>query len=542
LNGGEPNPVDPLTWTGTWRDPRFSPPGDGANPENALTGTLFMANASDTNLSIKVSSAEGRMRFWRNTSVATLPDGQTADLPAGTLGSKWAADIDNNFRPAGLVSLSTATYPLPNGLLLDYGATYGEGVATHRMSLYRASSGALVFSTGTTRWSWGLDAQHDGEGFAPDERIQQATINLFAEMDVQPATLQASLITATKSADTTPPTSAILSPLTVRYGIKTTLTGTATDVGGGVVGAVEVSLDGGRTWHSAVGHENWTYDWTPSSLSDSTTLMVRASDDSANLQPTPTTATFEISGGSTMWSNLADPDTSLSDETKPVELGMKFRSDVSGYIAAIRFYKGPKNTGTHIGNLWTSDGTRLASVTFANESASGWQQAFFPSPVRIAANTTYVISYYAPNGGYATNQNFFNTGLDTPPLHALADGVDGPNGVYVYATGGGFPKETFRASNYWIDVLFRVPVGPPRNVSLNWTASTSPNVIGYNVYRASTSGGAYQQLNTSPFPETSYVDMDVIPAQTYFYVTTAVDQNNDESAFSNEAVALVPPP
>ena len=542
LNGGAPNSTDPLTWTGSWRDPRFSPPSDGAHPENSLTGTLFMVNAPDTSLSIEASAADGRMRFWRDTSIADLPDGQMAVLPAGTLGSKWAADIDNGFRPAGLLPLSTATFTLTSGLLLDYGATYGAGTATHRMSLYRASSGALVFSTGTARWSWGLDAQHDDEGFAPDVRMQQATINLLADMDVQPATIQDSLKLAVKSADTTPPTSAITSPPTVQYGIKTTITGTAADSGGGVVGVVEFSVDGGRTWRPAVGRENWAFDWTPLSLSGSTTLMVRAADDSANLQPTPTIATFEVSGGSTIWSNSADPNTPLSDETKPVEVGMKFRSDVTGYVTAVRFYKGPKNTGTHIGNLWTNDGTRLASATFTNETDSGWQQAFFPSPVRIAANTTYVISYYAPNGGYATRQSFFNTGLDTPPLHALADGGDGPNGVYLYATGGGFPKESFKASNYWVDLVFRASSGLPPSVLLSWTASNSPEIIGYNVYRAMASGGAYQKLNTSQVPETSYVDNDIVPGQNYYYVTTAIDSAQNESGYSNEAVALVPPP
>ena len=269
--------------------------------------------------------------------------------------------------------------------------------------------------------------------------------------------------------------------------------------------------------------------------------MVRASDDSGNVQSPPTIATFELAGGSTMWSDLPGPDTFLSDDVNPVELGMKFRSDVGGYVTAVRFYKGPKNTGTHMGNLWANDGTRLASVTFMNESPSGWQQALFASPVRIAPNTTYVISYYAPDGGYAAGQNFFATGLDTPPLHALADGADGPNGVFVYATGGGFPNETFKATNYWVDVVFRASSGPSRNVLLNWTASTSPEIVGYNVYRATLPGGAYQQLNTSPVSGTSYVDTDVVPGQIYFYVTTAVDQKSSQSAFSNEAVALVPP-
>src|SRR5690349_8510319 len=48
-------------WTGTWRDPRFSPPADGGRPENAVTGTLFMVNGPSQH-SIVVSSEEGRLR------------------------------------------------------------------------------------------------------------------------------------------------------------------------------------------------------------------------------------------------------------------------------------------------------------------------------------------------------------------------------------------------------------------------------------------------------------------------------------------------
>ena len=76
-------------------------------------------------------------------------------------------------------------------------------------------------------------------------------------------------------------------------------------------------------------------------------------------------------------------------------------------ITAIRFFKGLRNTGTHIGNLWTAEGTHLGSVTFTNETASGWQQATLSPPVSVAANTTYVVSYYAPNGFYAGDTNFF---------------------------------------------------------------------------------------------------------------------------------------
>ena len=46
-------------------------------------------------------------------------------------------------------------------------------------------------------------------------------------------------------------------------GTPFTITGTATDTGGGRVGGVEVSVDGGTTWHPATGRANWTYTWTP---------------------------------------------------------------------------------------------------------------------------------------------------------------------------------------------------------------------------------------------------------------------------------------
>jgi hypothetical protein len=134
---------------------------------------------------------------------------------------------------------------------------------------------------------------------------------------------------------------------------------------------------------------------------------------------------------------------------------MKFRSDVAGTITGVRFYKGAANTGTHLGRLWSSSGTQLATVTFSGETASGWQQANFATPVPITAGTTYIVSYYAPVGRYAFDGGFFaTTGVDNGPLHALRSGVDGANGVYRYGSGGGFPSNSWESSNYWVDVVF----------------------------------------------------------------------------------------
>ena len=97
-------------------------------------------------------------------------------------------------------------------LLQDYGSTYASGTATHRLTLYRHNSGALVFGAGTVQWSWGLDSNHDRGSAAPDVRMQQATVNLFADMSVQPATLQPGLVAATASTDTVAPVSTIATP------------------------------------------------------------------------------------------------------------------------------------------------------------------------------------------------------------------------------------------------------------------------------------------------------------------------------------------
>ena len=139
----------------------------------------------------------------------------------------------------------------------------------------------------------------------------------------------------------------------------------------------------------------------------------------------------------------------------PMELGLKFRSDVSGKIAGIRFYKNPGDGATHKGSLWTSNGTLLATGTFTNETASGWQTLTFSSPVAIAANTTYVASYHTSSGVFTVALGYFQTqGADNGSLHALRHGADGPNGVMLSSTGGKFPSLGSTGHNYWVDVVF----------------------------------------------------------------------------------------
>jgi len=136
-----------------------------------------------------------------------------------------------------------------------------------------------------------------------------------------------------------------------------------------------------------------------------------------------------------------------------VELGLRFRADSSGTITGVRFYKADTNTGTHIGSLWTNTGTLLATATFIDETASGWQQVNFSSPINVTANTTYVVSYHTDTRNYDSG-TFASAGIDNAPLHALATGVDGANSVYRYGSNA-FPTETYNAANYWVDGVYQ---------------------------------------------------------------------------------------
>ena len=394
------DPADPTVWTGTWR-PAFQPARRRGRPENSLTGQLFLVNDGDTT-AITVPAAEGKMRFWRNTTVATLGTGAVATMPNGTLGYEWDGDVDNGFRPNGLIALSSTTRSVA-GKLLDYGSTFGAGSVTHKLSLYRHPSGALVFGAGTVQWPWGLDANHDRGSAAADVRMRQATVNLLADMGVQPATLQSGLVATAASTDALPPTSTITSPAAGTSFAAGSPVTRHRDRRGGRTGCRRRGL--GR-WRNSVGESDRDNE-----------LDVQLGGSGFGHHQEPWLRRQREHGDAvgrrgrhchasrvcpcSIWSASTVPPAPLDDgDTGSVELGTKFRVDASGYITGVRFYKASANTGVHTGSLWTGTGVQLGSVTFSGETASGWQQALFPTAIPVSAGTTYVVSYHAPVGHY----------------------------------------------------------------------------------------------------------------------------------------------
>ncbi len=183
-------------------------------------------------------------------------------------------------------------------------------------------------------------------------------------------------------------------------------------------------------------------------------------------EPAAQTASYSL------WPPTTEPAVAAFPDTAAVELGVKFRAERAGRIAGLRFYKGAGNEGPHVGTLWSESGSALASATFTTETATGWQEVRFAAPVPIAAGTTYVASYFAPNGHYAVDTGYFGAELVRSPLRAPASAASGGNGVYRY--GGGFPDASFNSSNYWVDVIFEDVAAAP-TFSL-WTPSALPSV------------------------------------------------------------------
>ena len=213
--------------------------------------------------------------------------------------------------------------------------------------------------------------------------MQQATVNLFAIMGVQPATLMSGLAAGTAPTDTTPPTSTITSPsagATFTNGNTVTISGTATDSGGGVVAGVEVSTNGGSTWHpvttmsAASTNVTWSYTWSAAG-NGPVTIMSRATDDDGNMETPGPGVSVTVNCPCSLFGNNYTPAVTSANDSTAYELGVKFQSTVPGWVAGVRFYKGAGNNGTHTGSLWTSirhparhgdvhqrDGQRLADI------------------------------------------------------------------------------------------------------------------------------------------------------------------------------------
>jgi hypothetical protein len=194
----------------------------------------------------------------------------------------------------------------------------------------------------------------------------------------------------------------------------------------------------------------------------------------------------------TIFGNRAPVDGRSDPDTKPVELGLRFRSAEPGSITGVRFFKTAGNNGLHTGSLWSSSGRRLALGTFQGESDHGWQELTFESPVKLDPNTNYIASYHTDMGHYAAEPGGLATATSNGPLTAPAHSAREANSLYSYGPGA-FPTDTWAAANYWVDVRFAPDGSAPSTTSAPTTASTTMTT-------ATTAPGAPATTTTAPPP------------------------------------------
>ena len=263
--------IDPLpdVWTGTWRDSRpFNP--EGPKPENALKGTIFTVNAW-RNDPLIVPARFAPLRFWRNTEVAQLKPGQQAVLGYGILGHEWNEDLDNGFRPAGLMRMSETTV---NNVpyIQDFGTVYvgrhGDASpdavprAERRAGLQRRHGAVGVGARSESRHRDRHPAGARQRQQHPHRRRSQGAGARDSAGDDEPVrghgraagdAGRTALSRATASTDKTPPVSRVDPARREQLATAPSRSAAPRPTAGGVVAGVEVSVDGGRTWHPAEG-------------------------------------------------------------------------------------------------------------------------------------------------------------------------------------------------------------------------------------------------------------------------------------------------
>ncbi|MDN3688878.1 DUF4082 domain-containing protein [Cyclobacterium jeungdonense] len=271
-----------------------------------------------------------------------------------------------------------------------------------------------------------------------------------------------------------------------------TIEAAATDTDGSVT-KVEFFQGTSKLGEDIDGSNGWSYLWS-SVAAGNYQLTAKATDDqggvssSAVVNITVNASPGDFSCPCSLFQPTHLPGNSLWSDGLPIQLGMKFQASTDGYITSVRFYKQIGNTGTHTGQLFSSTGTLLASAIFDNETASGWQEVSFPSPVAISAGTTYIISYHSSAGYYSSDNPYFNEAITNGPLSGIVSGSEGGNGVYRYTSSPSFPNNNFQSSNYWVDVVFNTEIGPDE---------TSPVVISSSPLNEATQVDETANVNVS---------------------------------------------
>ena len=423
------------TWLSFWQGRAATTFSNAAFSANTLT---FTVNGAPEGLTLLVPNASGT-----NKVSAFRVDGSYQSYTVATYqGISYASLILGSGSHSILVDYGTASSYSISGTISGSG---GNGATVTLSGAANAtvtagSNGAYTF-TGVLNGSYTVTPTHPGYSVSPTN----------ASVTINGANATAVNFTATAI-----PTYTVSGTISGVGGETVTLTQSGT--------TVATATASGTGTYSFSTLANGTYTVTPTLTGyvfspNSSSVTVNG----ANV----TGVNFAASVGATetLFTSQTPATTGDTDgSTVNYELGTLIQSDVPGQITGIRFWKDSKETGTHTGHVWSATGTLMATVTFTNESASGWQVQSLSTPVTIAADTTYVVSVNTGNSYYVSTAS----GLASKITNMDLSSVVGANGVY--GTPGAFPAVSYKNTNYFRDVVF-VPSGTVQSYSVSGTVS-----------------------------------------------------------------------
>jgi VCBS repeat-containing protein len=431
-----------------------------------FTGTPTAANAGT--LSVRVTATDlGSLAASETFSIAV------STTPGNTVPTA-VADTGDATEKGGIANGSGGVAAIGNVLTNDTDPDSGDTKAVTAVS-FGATAGTLGTALNGTYGSLVLNAAGAytytvNESAAAVQALRQSTNTLtdafsYTMRDAAGATATATLTVTVHGANDAPVLAVQTSNQSATVGTAFSLAlpaGTFTDVDASdALAYTALSADGSAlpAWLS-FNATTRTFTGTPTAA-NAGTLSVRVT--ATDLGSLAASETFNIAVSTappvtySLFGATSTPAQTNLNDGQQLEVGVKFQSNVAGEITALKFYRSANDTGQDVLDLWTATGTKLATVTFTNTSASGWQTVALATPVSITANTTYVASYHT-TGAYVATNNFFASAVTNGPLTAPSSATAGGNGVYAYggsATAGLFPNATYGAANYWADVVFR---------------------------------------------------------------------------------------
>ena len=219
----------------------------------------------------------------------------------------------------------------------------------------------------------------------------------------------------------------------------------------------------------------------------------------------------------------------------------------------------PSSAGSSSGNFAVASNASDPSLNIPLSGTGTAAGQFAVSPASLAfgnvvvATSANLPAQLSATGASVTvtsanlsSSEFTLSGLSFPVTIPAGNNVQFTVAFTPQATGAASGLVSFASNASNSAVLSLGGTGTPtpiHNVSLSWTASTSSDVIGYNIYRGAGSAGPYSKINSSLNAGTTYTDNSVVDGQTYYYVSTAVNSNNQESAYSSPPQqAVIPAP